>query len=70
MTNEEALKIKPGQEIRVYDSCSQCDKIEKVVRVERSHPFYETVYIYSERYNWAGYDERLSTPGEIKELKI
>ena len=69
MTYNEALQIKPGQKIRVYDGCLQCDVIEKVVRIEESKA-YNTVYIYSERGNWIGYDERLSTPRDIKGLIV
>jgi hypothetical protein len=68
MKNEQAINIKPGQKIRIYDGCSQCDKIEEVVRVEKSEACYDTVYIYSVRDNALGYDERLSTPSDIKEL--
>jgi len=68
MNNQEALKIKPGQQIRVYDGCWQCDVVEPVVRVVKSDPYYNTVYIYSVRDNWLGYDERLSTPGDIKQV--
>jgi len=65
--NNEALKLKIGQKIRVYDGCSQCDKIEPVVRVVESKT-YNTVFIYSKRKNWVGYDERLSTPDIVKEI--
>ena len=67
MNNQEALKIKPNQKIKVYDGCLQCDVIEPVVRVEKADS-YNTVYIYSVRENWIGYDERLSTPDRIKQL--
>jgi hypothetical protein len=68
MTNEQAINIKAGQSIKIYDGCLQCDKTEKVVRVEKSSACYDTVYIYSVRDNELGYDERLSTPNDIKEL--
>jgi len=68
MTNEQAIKIKAGQEIRVYDGESQTDRIEKVTRVEKSAPCYGTVYIYSMCEKLMGSYERLSTPREIKEL--
>ena len=69
MNNSAALKIKPGQKIRVLDDLYQCDVIEKVVRVENS-PSYNTVYVYSVRDNSAGYDERLSTPDRIKQVFV
>ena len=68
MTEKESLQIKPGQWIEVYDSCWQRSVREKVVRVMKSNPIYKTVYIYSVRKNWGGYDERLSTPNDIKRI--
>jgi hypothetical protein len=58
-----------GDRIEVYDFCSQRYVTEKVVRVEPSDPYYNTTYIYSIRDNWQGkYDERLSTPENIKRI--
>jgi len=38
MNNQEALKITPGQKIKVSDGLYQCDVIEPVVRVENAPP--------------------------------
>lgn len=67
MDNEQALKLCKGQKIEVYDGCLQTSVIEPVVRVEESKS-YSTVYIYTERDNWIGYDERLSTPEDVRRV--
>ena len=63
------VQLSVGDSIEIYDSCFQCNVIEKVVRIVPSHKFYNTTYIYSSVKNWMNvYEERLSTPDRIKRV--
>ena len=60
-------KLVEGDSVEIYDSCHQCNMIERVVRICEYGQFDPCIYIYSSRKNWQRvYDERLSSPSDIK----